>query len=94
MISINELVNYDDTPLMFEETAEKFYLDKSAKIGRLLPEEKWHDTDLDKIIPEDFLYDVGDSLLDSEDCTSFCVKDSTTINISSMTILKKSTLIQ
>lgn len=67
MISINELVSYDDTPLMFEETTEKFYLDKSAKIGRLLPEEKWHDTDLDKIIPEDFLYDVGDSLLDSDD---------------------------
>lgn len=66
MISESEFANYDDTPLKFEETTEMFYLDKNAKVGKLLPVRKWHDTDLEEMLPDDFLYDIETDVLDTD----------------------------
>lgn len=65
MISPKEMEDYDNTPLMFEETMEMYYLDSVDKIGKLLPLDKQHETNLEEIIPEDFLYYVDSSVLDS-----------------------------
>ena len=65
MISPKEMEDYDDTPLMFEETTEMYYLDSVDKIGKLLPLDKQHETNLEEIIPEDFLYNIDSSVLDS-----------------------------
>jgi len=66
MINESEFANYDDTPLKFEETTEMFYLDKNAKVGKLLPVRKWHDTDLEEMLPDDFLYDIETDVLDTD----------------------------
>lgn len=56
MISAKEMQLYDDTPLKYEEQTEMFYLDKKEFIGKLLPDDKRHETELEEKIPENFLY--------------------------------------
>lgn len=58
--------DYDGTPLLHEEKTEKFYLDKKRFISIELPENKWHPTAIENVIPSDFLYKAED-ILDSED---------------------------
>lgn len=57
MISAKEMQLYDDTPLEYEETMEMFYLDQKDFVGKLLSEDKRHETELEEKMPEDFLYE-------------------------------------
>ena len=63
MTNIQEL---DDTPLLYEETMEKYYLDKKEFVGKLLPERKWHETELEEVMPEDYVYKAY-RIADTED---------------------------
>lgn len=56
----------DDTPLLYEETIERYYLDKREFVGKLLPESKWHETNLEEVMPEDFVYNT-DKATDTDD---------------------------
>lgn len=59
MISKEYLQQIDDTPLQYEELTEMFYLDRADFVGKLLPDSKRHETNLEEKMPEDFLYDIG-----------------------------------
>lgn len=68
MISPQEMADYDDTPLMYEETTEMYYLDVDEKKGKLvLPSNKRHGTKLEDVFPSDFLYGVDSKILDTKD---------------------------
>ena len=67
MIDENSYQNYDDTELAFEEKTEKYYLDKNEHIGVLLPPKKWHKTEIENVMPERFLYENKNKMIESED---------------------------
>lgn len=58
---------FDNTPLLYEETTELYYLDKNAFIGKLLAKGKEHPTDIEEVFPDDFLYSPRDLDVDSDD---------------------------
>ena len=62
---LSNAFEYDDTSLLYEEVNELYYLDKRDFIGKLLPET--HETELADKMPDDYLYDVDEELLDTED---------------------------
>lgn len=63
MLNVQEI---DDTPLKFEETIERYYLDRRNFVGKLLPEEKWHETNIEEVMPENFMYETN-RITDTED---------------------------
>jgi hypothetical protein len=55
---------YDDYPLAEEETTEFYYLDNKAFVGKMLPLEDAHETNIEKVMPENNIYESD--LVDSD----------------------------
>lgn len=59
MISAKNLAVYDDTPLMYEELTEMYFLDKETMQGVFIPDDLdflRHETGLEEVMPDDFTY--------------------------------------
>lgn len=70
MTDIRDSAEYDDTPLSGEELEEHYYLDRKRLVGIRTEDPRYvHKTNIEDVMPDDFLYRPNGDLLGTDDFT-------------------------